>query len=164
MSLEILHRAVQDAIVTYTLAAQAIPCDPDLADTAAFCEHYGYSPSQSANTIIVASRLDPAQSVACLVLATTRLDVNKKVRTLTGIRKLSFASAEQTTALTDMLIGGVTIVGLPKHVPIYIDQAVMEQAEIILGGGNRSSKIVINPNELLKLPNVEIIPELALAR
>lgn len=161
MSLEILHPTVQKAIRVHGIAAQAIPCDPDLADTAAFCEHYGYSPGQSANTIVVASRLDPPQFVACLVLATTKLDVNKKVRQLTGIRKLSFASAEQTTALTDMLIGGVTVIGLPENLRIYADQAVMEQLEIILGGGNRSSKIVIKPSELLKLPNVEVIPGLA---
>jgi prolyl-tRNA editing enzyme YbaK/EbsC (Cys-tRNA(Pro) deacylase) len=135
-----------------------------LADTAAFCAHYGFALGQSANTIIVASRTEPAQFVACLVLATTKLDVNKKVRQLMGTRKLSFATAEQTKNLTGMMIGGVTIVGLPDGLPIYIDQAVMDQNEIIIGGGNRSSKIIIVPEELLKLPNVEVIEGLGLAR
>ena len=72
---------------------EVLPCDPDLADTAAFCEHYGYPPDHSANTIIVGSKTEPKQYVACVVLATTRLDVNKTVRKRLGVRKASFATA-----------------------------------------------------------------------
>jgi len=164
MSHNLLDPKVKTAIDSLGLHAKTIECDPELADTAAFCEHYGYNPGQSANTIIVASRTEPVTYVACLVLATTKLDVNKKVRQLVGTRKLSFASAEQTKDLTGMLIGGVTIVGLPADLPIYIDKAVMDCTEIIIGGGNRSSKLVIAPAELLKLPNVQVIEQLGLPR
>ena len=80
-----------------------------------------------------------------------------------GIRKLSFATAGQTKELTGMLIGGVTIVGLPD-IPIYIDKEVMERSEVIVGGGNRSSKLVLNPAELRKLPDSHIIDGLGIAR
>lgn len=163
MNLELLDPTVAASLKTYNITAKAIACDPELADTAAFCEHYGYTPDQSANTIIVASRTEPITYVACLVLATTKLDVNKKVRQLTDIRKLSFATAEQTTALTNMRIGGVTIVGI-SGIPIYIDAAVMARPEVIIGGGNRTSKILIKPQELVKLPGVEVIEQLGLPR
>lgn len=163
MSHELLDPRVLSALQQYDIQAETIACDPELADTAAFCEHYGYSPGQSANTIIVASRTEEPVYVACLVLATTRLDVNKKVRQLVGTRKLSFASAEQAKELTGMLIGGVTVVGLPE-IPLYIDARVMEQESIIIGGGNRSSKLILRPVELLKLPGAEVIDRLALPR
>ena len=76
----------------------------------------------------------------CIVLATCKLDVNKKVSALLETKKVSFASAEQTLELTGMQIGGVTPFGLPD-IPIFIDSMVMEQKEVIMGGGNRSTKV-----------------------
>jgi len=55
---------------------------------------------------------------------------------------------------------GVTAIGI-ADLPIYIDSAVMRQREVVLGGGNRSSKMLIDPQELLKLPHVEVIEGLA---
>ncbi|MDA1239844.1 MAG: hypothetical protein O2798_03270, partial [Chloroflexi bacterium] len=110
---------------------ELMPCDPDLADTAAFCEAYGVLPEQSANCILVASKAEPKSYAACLVLATQRLDVNGTVRRLMGARKASFAPAEETAALTGMLIGGVTPLGLPEGVPIYLAAEVMEQSQVV---------------------------------
>lgn len=152
---------VQDALQKYGINYEELECDPNLADTAAFCEHYGFSLQQSANTIIVASKAEPVQYAACLVLADSRLDVNKTVRKLMSVKKVSFASGEQTTELTGMMIGGVVIFGLPEDLPIYVDARVMEQEKIVVGGGNRSSKTLLNPKELSKLPNVQVIEGLA---
>jgi prolyl-tRNA editing enzyme YbaK/EbsC (Cys-tRNA(Pro) deacylase) len=101
-------------------------------------------------------KTNPRRYVACLVRADTRLDVNKRVRELTGVKQMSFASAEETAELTGMLIGGVSIAGLPADLPIYIDQKVMEQPRVIIGGGNRNSKARLAPQELLKLPNASV--------
>lgn len=140
---------------------EIVPCDPALADTAAFCDAYGYAPEDSANTIIVASREDPPRYAACVVLATTKLDVNKAVRKRLGARKVSFASAEQTRALTGMLIGGVTAIGLPDDLPLWVDAAVMGRDRIVLGGGSRNTKVVAPPSVLRVLPNVEVVDGLA---
>ena len=148
----ILHPKVAAELARRAMQHRAIACDPHYADTAAFCEHYAFPPGQGANTIIVASRTDPVRYAACLVLPTTRLDVNKCVRQLMGNRKLSFASAEQTLALTGMEIGGVVAIGLPEEVPVYIDDALFALPEVLLGGGNRSSKLMLAPLELLKMP------------
>src|SRR6185437_12221871 len=99
---------------------EIMPCDPALADTAAFCEAYGVPPEDSANTIVVVGRANPPVHVACLVLATTRLDVNHAVRDRMGIRRASFASADDTRVLTGMEIGGVTVFGLPSDLPIWV--------------------------------------------
>lgn len=164
MESTILLPKVQATLTKYGVDYKVLECDPELADTAAFCEHYGFSIEQAANTILVASKkVEPVQYAVCVVLGTTRLDVNKKVCELMGIKRTSFANAEETAELTDMMIGGVTAIGI-KDLPIYVDSAVMEQPEIIMGGGNRSSKVLLAPAELQKLPNVEVIEGLAKPR
>ncbi len=140
---------------------EVMACDPDFADTTAFCERYGIPPEDSANTIIVASKKEPVQYAACLALATTRVDVNRSVSSLMGIKRLSFATSEQTAALTGMMGGGVTVFGLPEGVPIYIDSRVMQRKLIIVGGGSRSMKIRLAPVGLLLLPRTSVIDGLA---
>ncbi len=140
---------------------ELIPCEPDLADTAQFCAHYGYPMDQSANTIVVASRKPVGHHAACVVLSTTRLDVNKRVRSLLGVRKVSFAPPELTAKLTGMVMGGVTAFALPKELPLWIDAAVMDCEWVIIGGGSRSLKVKLAPEHLAALPNAEVIEGLA---
>lgn len=138
-------------------------CDPDAADTAAFCERYDVSPANSANTILVRSKTGELRFAVCVLLATHRLDVNQVVRKKLGVRKVSFASADETRDLTGMEIGGVTPIGLATELPIWVDQAVTECEFVILGGGNRSSKLKVDPKLFFQLPGVEVVPSLARA-
>ena len=138
-----------------------LPCDPDLADTAAYCEHYGWSLERSANAILVASKKPPGKHAVCIVLATSRLDVNRTVRRRMGVKRVSFASAELTERLTGMLVGGVTPFGLPEGLPVWVDSRVMERDQVIIGGGSRAAKIRLDPRELLKCPRVEVVEGLA---
>jgi prolyl-tRNA editing enzyme YbaK/EbsC (Cys-tRNA(Pro) deacylase) len=158
-----LHPSVQEFLHNHDIVYRVFDCDPDFADTAPFCEKYGFAEGQTANTIVVAGKAQPIKFCACVILATTKVDVNKKACQLLGVKKASFASGDQTKELTGMQIGGVTPFGLPD-IPIYIDAAVMENAEIVLGGGNRSSKVLLDPKELLKMPHVEVIDSLAILR
>src|SRR5665811_1447087 len=106
-----LDPLVQPAMLSNDVAYEALPCDPDMADTAAFCAHYGFAMEQAANTILVASKnVAPSKYAACVVLGTTRLDVNKNE--LLAVKRLSFADEETTLGLTGMMIGGVTAFGL----------------------------------------------------
>ena len=146
------------------LEYEILECDPDLADTAVFCEHYNIPLSVSANVIVAAGKSDPRQYVACVLLATTRLDVNKSVRKRMGVKKCSFASAEETRDLTGMEIGGVTAVGLPDSLPLWVDRRVMLPNYVILGGGSRSIKIKVSPQIFRSTPNTTIIEDLALDR
>lgn len=142
---------------------EVIAIDAAYADTAAFCAHYGLPLEHSINTIIVGSKKEPKQYCACLVLATTRLDVNHTVRKCMGVSRVSFASATETTVLTGMMIGGVTVFALPPEIPIYVDAQIMALEYVILGGGSRSMKIKVAPAVLKHLPNTSIVPGLAMA-
>lgn len=140
---------------------EVVACDPELADTAAFCEAYGYGLDQSANAIVVVGKGDPRVYVCCLVLATTRLDVNGVVRKRLGRKKASFASADETAEMTGMQIGGVTPYGLPAGLPIWIDSRIMEVPNVIVGGGSRDRKLLVPPDSLAALPGAEIVDDLA---
>jgi prolyl-tRNA editing enzyme YbaK/EbsC (Cys-tRNA(Pro) deacylase) len=139
---------------------ELFPCDPALADTAAFCAAYGFDPADSANTIVVVGKASPPRYAACVVLATHRLDVNRAVKARIGA-KSSFASAEETRAVTGHELGGVTAFGLPAGIPLWVDAAVMERERIVLGGGSRSWKVLAPPSILLRLPGVEVVQGLA---
>jgi prolyl-tRNA editing enzyme YbaK/EbsC (Cys-tRNA(Pro) deacylase) len=136
-------------------------CDPALADTAAFCAAYGFALEDSANTIVVVGKADPPRYAACIVLATHRLDVNRSIRDRLGTRRASFASAEETRALTGQEIGGVTAFGLLDGLSIWVDAAVMERPRIVLGGGSRRWKVLASPSILLTLPGVAVVEGLA---
>ena len=152
---------VLDAAAATGRPFELVPCDPELADTAAFCETYGYSLEQSANAIVVVGKGEPRMYAACLVLATTRLDVNGVVRKRLGRKKASFASADETAEMTGMQIGGVTPYGLPDGLPLWIDRRIMEVPEVIVGGGSRDRKLLVPPASLAALPGAEIVEDLA---
>jgi prolyl-tRNA editing enzyme YbaK/EbsC (Cys-tRNA(Pro) deacylase) len=140
---------------------EIVACDPDLADTAAFCEVYGYAPEDSANAILVVGKSEPPTYAMCLVLANHRLDVNNVVRKRLGTRKASFASAEATVELTGMQIGGVTPFGVSTDVPLWIDARVMDRERLIIGGGSRDRKLLVPPATLLAHPAAEVVEGLA---
>ena len=152
---------IQDHLDELGVPYEMFPCDPALADTANFCEAYGFKPEDSANTILVIGKSDPPVYAACVVLANSRLDVNKTVRQRLGTRKASFAPADDTRALTGMEIGGVTVFGLPPELPIWIDARVMSRERVVLGGGSRSFKVIAAPEILLRLPRAEVVEGLA---
>jgi len=152
-----IDTAALDAMHSLGVIYEEMDCDPDLADTAQFCEAYGIPLERSANTILVASRRPEGHFAACLVLATSRLDVNGLVRQRLGVRKVSFADAQQTKELTGQEIGGVTIFGLPHDLPIWIDAGVLDHDWVVIGAGSRTAKIRFDPRQLESLDGFEIV-------
>ena len=157
MRMKVLE-SLKDVGATYEI----IDCDPSFADTAEFCNHYGYSLDESANAILLEGKAESPIYALCVVLATTRINVNKVARKRLGTRKASFASAEITKSLTGMEIGGVTPVGLPDDLPIWIDNLVMEAPKVIIGAGSRDAKIYLSPDNLLRFPNTHIVDGLSM--
>jgi prolyl-tRNA editing enzyme YbaK/EbsC (Cys-tRNA(Pro) deacylase) len=146
----------------YAEQVLAAPIDPELADTAAFCDRYAVQLDDSANCVVIAGRRgDQVSYAACVVLATTRADVNSVVRRRLGARKASFASMDDAVALTGMEYGGITPIGLPSDWPVLIDSAVLDRQVVVVGSGVRNSKLALPSTVLPDLPGAEIIPGLA---
>jgi prolyl-tRNA editing enzyme YbaK/EbsC (Cys-tRNA(Pro) deacylase) len=135
---------------------EVIWIDPELADTAAFCEHYGYSLEESGNCILVRSKTGEVRFTACLVQATRQLDLNRHARFLVGARKASFAKPDESIARTGMVPGGITPVGLPEDVPVFVDAPIMALDRVIIGGGSRRLKLRLQPKSLEVLAHVAV--------
>ena len=132
--------------------------EPDLADTAAFCAAYGVALEQSANCVVVVGRRgETTTRAACVVLATTRADVNGLVRRRLDVRKASFAPMDTAVSATGMEFGGITPVGLPEGWPVLVDAAVAAQPWVVVGSGLRRSKLVLPGALVAALPGAEAV-------
>ena len=130
--------------------------DPSLADTAALCDAYDVDLAKSANCVVVAAkRAGVTTYAAVMVLATHRADINGVVRRHLGARKISFAPHDDAVSLTGMEFGGITPVGLPDDWAVLVDDAVAEAGDVCIGSGVRRSKLVLEAEALLALPNAE---------
>jgi prolyl-tRNA editing enzyme YbaK/EbsC (Cys-tRNA(Pro) deacylase) len=135
--------------------------DPALADTAAFCEQYDVAPAESANCVVVAGRREgQTRLAACMVLATTRADVNGLVKRELDVRKASFAPVDQAVELTGMEYGGITPIGLPADWPVYVDAAVAATERVVIGSGIRRSKLTLPGSALASLPGAVVLSSL----
>ena len=161
MSVALLPSKVAAALESTGMPFRVVECDPDYADTFPYCEKYGVALEDAANTILVASKRPRGKMAACVLLATTRLDVNHRVKQVMGVSRLSFATAELTREVTGMEIGGVNPFGLEGDLPLLIDAAVMERPEVLLGAGVRNAKIFAHPKILSLLPNASVVEGLA---
>ncbi len=157
-----IESVVESALQSLGVEYERFEIDSDFADTAAFCERYDFPLDGCGNTIVVASKRGAKKYCACIVKGTGRLDVNKRVKGLMEVSRVSFASADETTELTGMLIGGVTPFALPDDLPIYVDQKILDLDYVILGSGSRSSKLRMDPSEMQKVPNLEFVEGLSL--
>ncbi|NUR92076.1 MAG: hypothetical protein HOY71_49075 [Nonomuraea sp.] len=145
-----VRRAVREADVA--------EIDPELADTAAFCERYGVALEESANCVIVAAkRGGEVRYAACMVLATMRVDVNGVVRKHLDARKTSFAPMAEAVELTGMEYGGITPIGLPADWPILVDANVAALDWAVIGSGLRRSKLAVSGATLAALPGAEVL-------
>ncbi len=164
MTERLVHPIVIDALKSRGINYEIIPCNPDYADTANFCSVYGYPLETSGNAILVTSSRGSKKYALGVVQATSRLDVNHKMKFLMGVPRASFAKPEETLEFTGMAIGGVTPFGVPTGCPIYIDQALEGMEYLILGSGTRSAKIKLRPSELTKIPNASFVVGLGLSQ
>ena len=153
------------AALAGTLAAHEVAVaeiDPALADTAAFCERYQVSLDESANCVVIAGRRGGEQRyAACVVLATTRADVNGAARRELDVRKASFAAMDDAVAQTGMEYGGITPLGLPGGWPLLIDAQVATAPQVVIGSGVRRSKLLLPGEALTRLPGAAVIDGLA---
>lgn len=161
---ELVAAATLAALAAWPAAGgvQAAAIDPELADTAAFCERYGIAPEDSANCVVIAGRRGESTTyAACLVLATTRADVNGVVRRRLDARKASFAPMADAVGRTAMEYGGITPIGLPADWPVLVDAAVLDRDAVVIGSGLRRSKLCLPTRSLAELPAAEVMEALA---
>jgi len=136
--------------------------DPEVADTAAFCERYGVSLAESANCVVISGKREGAtRYAACVILATTRADVNNVARRELDVRKASFAAMDVAVAESGMEYGGITPIGVPEQWRLLVDARVPTTELVLIGSGIRGSKLILPGRLLAELPGAEVVEDLA---
>ena len=151
-----IHKSVSNLFQENEDLLEIFECKDEFSDTQSFCDHYGYKIEDSCNAILIKSK-KPEQFYALFcVLGVDRLDVNPKGKAVLNSKKLSFASREEAEEITDQIYGGISPLGLPKDIKIYIDKNVMSRDKVFIGGGNRVSKFFLSPETLVDLTNASV--------
>jgi prolyl-tRNA editing enzyme YbaK/EbsC (Cys-tRNA(Pro) deacylase) len=165
---DLLAEPVRSALASWDQAVPVsevlvAPIDPQLADTAAFCQAYQVGLDVSANCVVVSGKREgELRYAACVVLATTRADVNGTVRKLIDVRKASFAPMAEAVSLTGMEYGGITPIGLPPRWPVYVDAAIVDLPAVVVGSGIRASKVILPGAALANLPTAQVVTGLGI--
>lgn len=167
--LELLTPPVADAVRAWQGDVPAeqliyVDTDPEIADTAVFVEHYGQELlDESANCVVVAGKRGGETSLAaCVVLSSTRVDVNGVVRKQLGVRKASFASMDTAIGESGMEYGGITPIGLPADWPLLVDSAVVDTEWVLIGSGRRRGKLIVPGKAFAGLPGAVVVEGLGI--
>ena len=161
----LIPNVVRSGILNQGLESQIglIQIDPNFADTTEFCKQYDWPIDHSANCVVVQARRGSRITIAaCIVLASTRADINRLVKKYLDASKISMAPMDYTLEESKMEYGGVTPIGLPREWPILIDKAIIPLEKVIIGGGNRNTKLIVSGRLLASLPNTVIIEGLGI--
>ncbi|BDZ46493.1 YbaK/EbsC family protein [Naasia aerilata] len=157
--IDLVADAVRAALESGADGVLVAEIDPDVADTAAFCERYGIGMADGANCVIIeGKRGDAIRYAVCMILATDRIDVNGAVRQTLDAKKASFASMDTATAATGMEYGGITPVGVPAEWALLVDEAVAASGPLVIGSGLRRSKLLVTGEYLTGLPGAQVLP------
>jgi prolyl-tRNA editing enzyme YbaK/EbsC (Cys-tRNA(Pro) deacylase) len=161
---DLLAEPVAAALKSWELADRlaVVEIDPELADTAAMSEAYDLPLAVGANCVVVAGKRAGEERVAaCVVRADTRADVNNLVKRILDVRKASFLSMERAVEESAMEYGGITPIGLPGSWRLLVDRAAVDIDVAVIGSGVRRSKLLIRGNDLARLPDAEVVTDLA---
>ena len=151
-----IHKSVSNLFQENEDSLEIFECKDEFSDTQSFCDHYGYKIEDSCNAILIKSK-KPEQFYALFcVLGVDRLDVNHKGKAVLSSKKLSFASREEAEEITGQIYGGISPLGLPKDIKIYVDKNVMRRDKVFIGAGNRVSKFFLSPETLVDLTNASV--------
>lgn len=140
-----------------------VEIDPGVSDTAATRDEFGLDAATLANCVVVGGKREGVERIAaCVVLSTTRADVNGTVKRLLDVRKASFLPMDRAVELTGMEYGGITPIGLPAEWPVLVDARVGRAEVVIVGSGVRRSKILVPGRLLAALPGARAVDGLGL--
>ena len=152
-----IHKTVAKLYENNKEYLEIFECLDEFSDTENFCNHYGFDIEDSCNAILIkAKKPEEFYAMFCL-LGANRLDVNHKAKEAIGAKRVSFASRDEAELVTKQIYGGISPLGLPENIKVFIDKNVIEREKLFIGAGNRVSKFFLSPETLIKLSNAEVL-------
>ena len=152
-----IHKTVAKLYENNKEYLEIFECLDEFSDTENFCNHYGFDIEDSCNAILIkAKKPEEFYAMFCL-LGANRLDVNHKAKEAMSAKRVSFASRDEAELVTKQIYGGISPLGLPEDIKVFIDKNVIEREKLFIGAGNRVSKFFLSPETLIKLSNAEVL-------
>lgn len=152
-----IHKTVAKLYENNKEYLEIFECLDEFSDTENFCNHYGFDIEDSCNAILIkAKKPEEFYAMFCL-LGANRLDVNHKAKEAMGAKRVSFASRDEAELVTKQIYGGISPLGLPENIKVFIDKNVIEREKLFIGAGNRVSKFFLSPEILIKLSHAEVL-------
>ena len=152
-----IHKTVAKLFESNREDLELFQCLDEFSDTQNFCDHYGFDIEDSCNAILIKAKKPEEFYAMFCVLGSTRLDVNTKAKNAMGAKRVSFASREEAEQVTNQIYGGISPLGLPENLKIFIDENVMNREKLFIGAGNRVSKFFLSPELLVELTKAEVL-------
>jgi len=152
-----IHNTVEKVFEDNKEVLEIFECKDEFSDTQNFCDHYGFDIEDSCNAILIKAKKPEEFYAMFCVLGSTRLDVNQKAKIAMGAKRVSFASREEAEQVTNQIYGGISPLGLPDNIKIFIDKNVMNREKLFIGAGNRVSKFFLSPELLVELTKAEVL-------
>lgn len=152
-----IHNTVAKVFENNKENLEIYECKDEFSDTQNFCDYYGFDIEDSCNAILIKAKKPKEFYAMFCVLGSTRLDVNQKAKIAMGAKRVSFASREEAELVTNQIYGGISPLGLPDNMKIFVDQNVMNREKLFIGAGNRVSKFFLSPKLLVELTNAEVL-------
>ncbi len=152
-----IHNTVAKVFEDNKEELEIFECKDEFSDTQNFCDHYGFDIKDSCNAILIKAKKPEEFYAMFCVLGSTRLDVNTKAKNAMGAKRVSFASREEAEQVTNQIYGGISPLGLPENLKIFIDENVMNREKLFIGAGNRISKFFLSPELLVELTKAEVL-------
>ena len=152
-----IHNTVAKVFENNKVNLEIYECKDEFSDTQNFCDHYGFDIEDSCNAILIKAKKPKEFYAMFCVLGSTRLDVNQKAKIAMGAKRVSFASREEAELVTNQIYGGISPLGLPDNMKIFVDRNVMNREKLFIGAGNRVSKFFLSPKLLVELTNAEVL-------
>lgn len=107
----------------------------------------GQRPEQVVRSILF--RLPTSEFVMVLVAGPAQISW-PALRSYLGQSRLTMAREEEVLATTGYPTGAVSPFGLPNPVRILVDQSVLNEEEISIGSGIRSTTVILKREDLMK--------------
>ena len=152
-----IHKTVANLFESHGDELEIFECLDEFSDTQNFSNHYGFDIEDACNAILLKSKKPKEFFAMFCVLGSSRLDVNHKAKAAIESKKVSFASKEEAESVTSQIYGGISPLGLPEEIKIFVDQNVLNRNKVFIGAGNRVSKFFLSPETLIKLTNATVL-------
>ena len=152
-----IHKTVAKLYEDNKEYLEIFECLDEFSDTENFCNHYGFDIEDSCNAILIKAKKPKEFYAMFCLLGANRLDVNHKAKEAMSAKRVSFASRDEAELVTKQIYGGISPLGLPENIKVFIDKNVIEREKLFIGAGNRVSKFFLSPETLIKLSNAEVL-------